>query len=241
MIVYVTLVGIIADLGLQTVFIRDASRDRTVLARYLGNLLSARLLLSLLVLVILAGALRLLSPSLFPYTLAAFVLLLTTSYSSLLRAVFYIRGRLGYEAIAIVATPSSGCIPRATFSPVSSPLASFAGAGTSASPSGSSLPSCAECSPPGSRWRSLSPSRPSTHSSTSFCCSSSRTSRWSAGTRRRTSTSTPSPGCRSRRWGRSFRRYRCWRRAIVAGWCSPTRSRTRCSPSSACRWPSARS
>ena len=103
MIVYVTLVGIMADLGLQTVFIRDASRDRTVLTRYLANLLSARLLLSLVALVILAAALRLLSPPLFPYTLAAFVLLLTTSYSSLLRAVFYIRGRLGYEAIAIVA------------------------------------------------------------------------------------------------------------------------------------------
>jgi O-antigen/teichoic acid export membrane protein len=103
MIVYVTLVSVIADLGLQTVFIRDASRDRTILSRYLGNLLSARLLLSLLALVILAAALRLLSPALFPYTLAAFVLLLTTSYSSLLRAVFYIRGRLGYEAIAIVA------------------------------------------------------------------------------------------------------------------------------------------
>ena len=103
MIVYVTLVGVIADLGLQTVFIRDASRDRTVLARYLANLLSARLLLSLLALVILAAALRLLSPALFPYTLAAFVLLLTTSYSSLLRAVFYVRGRLGYEAVAIVA------------------------------------------------------------------------------------------------------------------------------------------
>ena len=102
MIVYVTLVGVIADLGLQTVFIRDASRDRTVLARYLANLLSARLLLSLLALVVLAAALRLLSPALFPYTLAAFVLLLTTSYSSLLRAVFYIRGRLGYEALAIV-------------------------------------------------------------------------------------------------------------------------------------------
>jgi O-antigen/teichoic acid export membrane protein len=103
MIVYVTLVGIIADLGLQTVFIRDASRDRTAFTRYLANLLSARLLLSLVALVILAAALRLLSPALFPYTLAAFVLLLTTSYSSLLRAVFYIRGRLGYEAIAIVA------------------------------------------------------------------------------------------------------------------------------------------
>jgi len=103
MIVYVTLVGVIADLGLQTVFIRDASRDRTAFTRYLANLLSARLLLSLVALVILAAALRLLSPALFPYTLAAFVLLLTTSYSSLLRAVFYIRGRLGYEAIAIVA------------------------------------------------------------------------------------------------------------------------------------------
>jgi O-antigen/teichoic acid export membrane protein len=103
MIVYVTLVGVIADLGLQTVFIRDAARDRTVFTRYLANLLSARLLLSLVALVILAAALRLLSPALFPYTLAAFVLLLTTSYSSLLRAVFYIRGRLGYEAIAIVA------------------------------------------------------------------------------------------------------------------------------------------
>jgi O-antigen/teichoic acid export membrane protein len=103
MIVYVTLIGILADLGLQTVFIRDASRDHTVLPRYLANLLSARLFLSLLGLVILAVALRLLSPALFPYTVAAFVLLLTTSYSSLLRAVFYIRGRLAFEAIAIVA------------------------------------------------------------------------------------------------------------------------------------------
>jgi O-antigen/teichoic acid export membrane protein len=103
MIVYVTLVGVVADLGLQTVFIRDASRDRSAFTRYLANLLSARLLLSLVALLILAVALRLLSPTLFPYTLAAFALLLTTSYSSLLRAVFYIRGRLGYEAIAIVA------------------------------------------------------------------------------------------------------------------------------------------
>jgi O-antigen/teichoic acid export membrane protein len=103
MIVYVTLIAVVADLGLQTVFIRDASRDRTEFTRYLANLLSARLLLSLVALIMLAVALRLLSPTLFPYTLAAFALLLTTSYSSLLRAVFYIRGRLGYEAIAIVA------------------------------------------------------------------------------------------------------------------------------------------
>jgi len=102
MVVYVTLVGVVADLGLQTVFIRDVSRDRELFSRYLGNLLSARLALAVVALVLLAAALRLLSPPLFPYTLAAFALLLTTSYSSLLRGVFYIRGRLTYEAIAIV-------------------------------------------------------------------------------------------------------------------------------------------
>lgn len=103
MVVYVTLIGVIADLGLQTVFVRDASRDRDLFARYLSNLLASRLLFSIVALVLLAAVLRLLSPSLFPYTIAGFVLLLTTSYSSLLRAVFYIRGRLGYEAAAIVA------------------------------------------------------------------------------------------------------------------------------------------
>src|SRR5438445_12711045 len=37
MVVYVTLVGVVADLGLQTVFIRDAARDRTLFNRYLAN------------------------------------------------------------------------------------------------------------------------------------------------------------------------------------------------------------
>jgi O-antigen/teichoic acid export membrane protein len=103
MVVYATLAGIVADLGLQTVFVRDVSRDPSAFDRYLSNLLSVRLLLSLVALLLLAGALRLLGPALFPYTLGAFALLLTTSYSSLLRAVFYIRGRLSYEAIAILA------------------------------------------------------------------------------------------------------------------------------------------
>jgi len=103
MVVYVTLVGVVADLGLQTVFIRDVSRDRGEFRRYLSNLVGTRFVLSVAALVLLAGALRLLAPVLFPYTIAAFTLLLTTSYSSLLRAVFYIRGRLIYEAVAIVA------------------------------------------------------------------------------------------------------------------------------------------
>ena len=102
MVVYATLAGIAADLGLQTVFVRDVSRDAGAFDRYLANLLSVRLLLAVLALLLLAAALRLLSPPLAPFTLGAFALLLTTSYSSLLRAIFYIRGRLGYEAIAIV-------------------------------------------------------------------------------------------------------------------------------------------
>lgn len=102
MVVYVTLVGVVADLGMQTVFIRDVSRDRNLFGRYLGTLVSARLLLSIGALILLALVLRVLSPALFPYTVAGFVLLITTSYSSLLRALFYIRGRLGYEAVAIV-------------------------------------------------------------------------------------------------------------------------------------------
>ena len=103
MVVYATLAGIVADVGLQTIFVRDVSRDRTLFDRYLANLVSVRLLLSLIALALLALALRLLAPDLFPYTLAAFVLLLTTAYSGLLRAVFYIRGRLVYEAAAILA------------------------------------------------------------------------------------------------------------------------------------------
>jgi len=102
MVVYASLAGIVADLGLQTVFVRDVSRSPGELARYLGNLIGARLVLALLALLVLAAALRLLSPELFPFTVGGFALLITTSYASLLRAAFYTRGRLGFEAIAIL-------------------------------------------------------------------------------------------------------------------------------------------
>src|SRR5207302_561859 len=76
MVVYATLAGIAADLGLQTVFVRDVSRDAGAFDRYLANLLSVRLLLAVLALLLLAAALRLLSPALAPFTLGAFALLL---------------------------------------------------------------------------------------------------------------------------------------------------------------------
>jgi O-antigen/teichoic acid export membrane protein len=102
MIVYVSLAQLLADLGTQTVFVRDVARDREEFDRYLGNLISARLLLVVLSALVLAAALRLLAPTLFPYTLGAFALLVTVSYSGLLRSAFYARGTLGYEVLAII-------------------------------------------------------------------------------------------------------------------------------------------
>jgi O-antigen/teichoic acid export membrane protein len=102
MIVYVSLAQLIADLGTQTVFVRDVARDRDEFERYLGNLISARLLLVVVAALVLAAALRLLAPDLFPYMLGAFALLVTVSYSGLLRSAFYARGTLGYEVLAII-------------------------------------------------------------------------------------------------------------------------------------------
>lgn len=102
MIVYVSLAQLLADLGTQTVFVRDVARDQAEFDRYFGNLISARLVLVALAGLVLAAALRLLAPALFPFTLAAFALLLTVSYSGLLRSAFYARGTLGYEVIAIL-------------------------------------------------------------------------------------------------------------------------------------------
>src|SRR5436305_1534053 len=47
MVVYVTLVGVVADLGLQTVFIRDVSRNRGEFRRYISNLVGTRFALLL--------------------------------------------------------------------------------------------------------------------------------------------------------------------------------------------------
>jgi len=102
MVVYVSLAQLVGDLGLQTVFVRDVSRDRGEFDRYLGNLISARLVLLVVASLLLAAALRLLAPGLFPFLLGGVALLVTVSYSGLLRSAFYARGTLGYEVIAIL-------------------------------------------------------------------------------------------------------------------------------------------
>jgi O-antigen/teichoic acid export membrane protein len=101
LVAYSALVSVVADLGLSTLYTREAARDPAGLARYLGTLLSGKLALVVIAALLLAGALTyaglggLLAPG------AA--LLALTTYSTLLRNTFYALGRLEFEAVAILA------------------------------------------------------------------------------------------------------------------------------------------
>jgi O-antigen/teichoic acid export membrane protein len=97
---YTALVTVLVDLGFNTLYVREAARHPAQISRYLSNLVSARLLLALVALGVLAGVLRI--PGLEDLLLPGFVLMMLASYSSLLRGSFYALQRLGYEALAIV-------------------------------------------------------------------------------------------------------------------------------------------
>src|SRR5207248_10419682 len=57
LIAYSALVSVVADLGLNTLYTREAARDREGLPAYLGNLLSAKLALAALAIVVFSVAL----------------------------------------------------------------------------------------------------------------------------------------------------------------------------------------
>jgi O-antigen/teichoic acid export membrane protein len=102
LLVYAGLVSIIADLGFRPLFTREVARDHSRLTPYLNSILSLKLVLSLPALGVLALAIRLALPSLFPYLLPTFALLIATSFSNQLRATFYALGELRFEAFAIL-------------------------------------------------------------------------------------------------------------------------------------------
>ncbi len=105
--VYVSLTSMVADLGLQTLYVREVARQPADLMRYLENLLSLRLLLTVPAGAVLALAIALAAPSLVAFSVAAIALLLATSYATLLRATFYALGILQWEAVAIL---GEGCV-----------------------------------------------------------------------------------------------------------------------------------
>jgi O-antigen/teichoic acid export membrane protein len=92
--------SVLLDLGFNVLFVREGARNHHEIERYLRNVMSVRLLMSLL-------ALGLLAALVFPLGLGnlilpGFVLMVLTSYSSLLRNGLYAVQQLGYEAVAVV-------------------------------------------------------------------------------------------------------------------------------------------
>ncbi len=94
------IVSVVLDLGFNVLFVREGARDHSQIQRYLRNVMSLRLVMSavslvlLVALVIPLGLGNLLVPG--------FVLMVLTSYSTLLRNGLYAVQQLGYEAIGVI-------------------------------------------------------------------------------------------------------------------------------------------
>jgi O-antigen/teichoic acid export membrane protein len=97
---YTAIVSVVLDLGFNVLFVREGARHPTEIQRYLRNVMSLRLLMSVVSLGLLAIALA--ANGLASLLVPAFVLMVLTSYSTLLRNGLYAVQKLGYEAIAVV-------------------------------------------------------------------------------------------------------------------------------------------
>lgn len=88
------------DLGFNVLFVREGARQHDQIQRYLRNVMSLRLLMSAVALLIFAA---LVYPiGLGDLIVPGFVLMVLTSYSTLLRNGLYAVQQLGYEAIAVI-------------------------------------------------------------------------------------------------------------------------------------------
>src|SRR4030088_323109 len=97
---YTAIVSVVLDLGFNVLFVREGARHPNEIQRYLRNVASFRVLMSVVSFGLLAAALAFarLSDLLVP----AFLLMVITSYSTLLRNALYAVQKLGYEAVAVV-------------------------------------------------------------------------------------------------------------------------------------------
>jgi len=97
---YTAIVSVVLDLGFNVLFVREGARRPSEIQRYLRNVMSLRLLMSVVSLALLAVALGL--NGLGDLLVPAFLLMVLTSYATLLRNTLYAVQRLGFEAIAVV-------------------------------------------------------------------------------------------------------------------------------------------
>ncbi len=94
------IVSVVLDLGFNVLFVREGARNHSEIQRYLRNVMSVRVLMSVAALALLAA---LVVPLGLTYLLLpGFLLMVLTSYSSLLRNGLYAVQQLGYEAIGVV-------------------------------------------------------------------------------------------------------------------------------------------
>jgi O-antigen/teichoic acid export membrane protein len=102
LIAYSGLVAVVGDLGFQSLYTREAARNRAELGHYLGTLIVFRIVLAALAAVVFAIALGF-GAGLSSLIVPGCALLIATAYASLLRNTFYSVGRAEFDAIAIVA------------------------------------------------------------------------------------------------------------------------------------------
>ena len=88
------------DLGFNVLFVREGARDQGQIQRYLRNVMSLRLPMSVVALLLLAA---LVYPIGLGYLIVpGFALMVLTSYSTLLRNGLYAVQQLGFEAVGVV-------------------------------------------------------------------------------------------------------------------------------------------
>lgn len=92
--------SVLLDLGFNVLFVREGARNHGEIQRYLRNVMSLRILMSAASLVVLA--VLLIPVGLENLLLPGFVLMVLTSYSTLLRNGLYAVQQLGFEAVAVV-------------------------------------------------------------------------------------------------------------------------------------------
>jgi O-antigen/teichoic acid export membrane protein len=102
LIAFSALVSVVADLGFNPLYTREAARSPMALGDYLGTLLVLKVFLAAAALVVFAIALQL-GAGLGSLILPGAALLITTAYANLLRNTFYAVGRAEFDAVAIVA------------------------------------------------------------------------------------------------------------------------------------------
>ena len=95
------IVSVVLDLGFNVLFVREGARHQAEIQRYLRNVMSLRLLMSV-VAPRAAGGPRRDPLGLGDLLVPGFLLMVLTSYSSLLRNGLYAVQQLGYEAVAVV-------------------------------------------------------------------------------------------------------------------------------------------